>query len=101
MKRAVIYTDSMYNINAYKNVVSWLTKKDLKNKNYIKTLLQIKLSLKKHKYEVTLKKVKGHSDDEWNKEVDKLATHCARHKTYSFYKYKLPNKISECMLKNN
>ena len=72
-----IYSDSAYVVNANNQgwLINWVrnnwktsTKKDVKNKELWKQLIEL---LKKHK--VKFIKVKGHSDNEHNNRCDELA----------------------------
>lgn len=73
-----IFSDSAYVCNAFLEnwIDSWVknnwrtsTKTDVKNSDLWKLLL---IELEKHKF--TFIKVKGHSDNEYNNECDRLAT---------------------------
>lgn len=91
----VIYTDSMYNINCYKHCNAWLKKLDLKNRPYVKAVYHLKRSIERHGYNLIIKKVEGHSGDQWNEEADRLACLCASKQTSSFYNKKLYPNISK------
>lgn len=93
-KNPIIYTDSMYNINCYKNGKKWLKKDNLKNAPFVKAVCYLKNSIESHNYNLKILKVEGHSDNKWNNEADRLACLCAIKKTHNFYDKKLPSNIS-------
>lgn len=73
----IIYSDSSYVVNAFKQgwVVSWQkhnwlnsTKKEVSNKDLWQELIKLV-----DKYNVSFVKVKGHSDNKYNNRCDELA----------------------------
>lgn len=82
--RVKVYSDSAYVVNAFSN--GWLqnwkknnwrnaNKQEVANKDLWQSLDQLV-----HKHEVEFYKVKGHADDIYNNEVDKLAVRAYREK---------------------
>lgn len=78
-----IYTDSAYVANTFnqgwysnwmKNGWKTADKQDVKNQDLWRPAIALYIKLEK-KFDLEVIKVKGHSDDKWNKMADQLAVH--------------------------